>query len=685
MPLTKLQFRPGINREITAYSNEGGWNDCNHIRFRLGFPEKLGGWQKLLPETFLGSCRSLMSWVTLQGERLIGVGTNRQSYYRFADDFFNITPYRSVTAAGDVTFAVVTSTLASGIDATQVTIEVADASTFQTFGVVLIGSEQIRYGGVSGNILQQCERGHNGTTAASHSSGAAAFSSSLRVSDTNHGADTGAFVTFSGAVSLGGTVTAPVLNTEHEITSVVDANDYFITLSVFPNASDTGNGGASVVGSYEINPGPDSALFGTGWGAGVWGRGTWGSGASITVAGANLRIWSQDNFGEDLLACIRDGGIFYWDRSTAGGIRSPARMVELSSLAGSNTAPTIAKQIMVSDQSRHVIAFGCDGQTTIGTQDPLLIRFSDQESLTEWEATATTTAGDLRIGSGSEIVVAIETRQQILIFTDASLHAMQFLGPPFTFGLQELAYNTTIQGPNAAVAVNDTVFWMGRANFYAFTGRVEKLPCTVRDYVFSDLNDAQRTKVFAGVNSAFSEVFWFYPSANSLENNRYVVYNYADNVWYFGEMSRTAWMDRGIEDLPIAAADNLLYRHESGVDADNEVLDSFIESSPFDVADGNNFMFVSRLLPDISFGNSTADDPSVAMTVKMQNNMGGDIAQSNSKTVTQTNTAPVEQFTEQVYMRLRGRSMRFRVESDDLGVSWRLGSSTIDIRPDGRR
>lgn len=685
MPLSKLQFRPGINREVTAYTNEGGWNDCNHIRFRLGFPEKLGGWQKLLTSTFLGTCRSLLSWVTLEGERLIGVGTNRRFYYRFADDFFNITPYRLVTSAGDVTFAAVTSTLAANINSTQVTIEVADASTFAPVGVIQINSEQIRYGSVSGNVLQQCERGHNSTTAASHLSGANVFSSSLLVSDTSHGAETGAFVTFSGAVSLGGAVTATVLNAEYEITSVAGADDYYVTVSVFPNASDTGDGGNAVVGSYEINPGPDAAIYGTGWGAGVWSRGTWGSGASITVAGANLRIWSQDNFGEDLLTCIRDGGIYYWDRSDTANIRQPSRMVELSSLSGSNLAPTIAKQVMVSDQNRHVIVFGCDGEASIGTQDPLLIRFSDQESLTEWEATATTTAGDLRIGSGSEIVVALETRQQILIFTDASLHAMQYLGPPFTFGLQELAYNTTIQGPNAAVAVNDTVFWMGRANFYAFTGRVEKLPCTVRDYVFSDLNDSQRSKVFAGVNTAFSEVFWFYPSANSLENDRYVVFNYGENVWYYGQTGRTAWMDRGIENFPIAAANNLLYQHESGIDADGEAMESFVESSPIDVADGNNFMFVSRVLPDVSFGNSTAEDPAISMTVKMQNAMGSNIVQSNTKTVTQTNTAPVEQFTEQVYMRLRGRSMRFRVDSEDVGVTWRLGSPTIDIRTDGRR
>jgi hypothetical protein len=685
MPLSKLQFRPGINREITAYSNEGGWRDCNLIRFRLGYPEKIGGWAKLTASTFLGTCRSLESWVTLVGERLLGIGTNRRFYYKFGDEFFNITPIRLTTSAGDVTFAVVTSTLSSNITATAVTIELDDASDFPPFGVVKIDSEEIRYSGVLGNILQQCVRGHNSTTPATHTSTTAVYASSLLVSDTGHGAETGAFVTFSGAVSLGGAVTATILNAEYEIVSVQGSDNYFVDISVFPNASDTGDGGASIVGAYEINPGPDSSIFGTGWGAGAWGRGTWGSEANITVAGANMQIWEQDNFGEDLLACIRDGKIYYWDRSATANIRLPNRMVELSSLSGSESAPTIAKQILVSDQDRHVIAFGCDGEFSIGTQDPLLIRFSDQESLTEWRTTTTTTAGELRIGSGSEIVVALETRQQILIFTDASLHAMQYLGPPFTFGLQELAYNTTIQGPNAAVAVNDVVYWMGRANFYAFTGRVEKIPCTVRDYVFNDLNENQRPKIFAGANSAFSEVFWFYPSADSQENNRYVVFNYAENTWYYGELSRTAWIDRGVEVNPLGTSDGYLYQHEVGVDADGVAMDSYIESSPIDVADGNNFMFVSRILPDVSFGSSTATSPNVSMTVKMQNFMGSDFTQTNSKVVEQTATAPVEQFTDQIFMRLRGRTMRFRVQSTDLGVAWRLGSPTIDIRTDGRR
>jgi len=687
MPLAKFQFKPGINREVTPYTNEGGWVDCNHIRFRFGFPEKIGGWRKLVSTTFLGTCRSLFPWVTLSSESLIGVGTNRRLYYQYASDYYNITPIRTTTSAGDVTFADIASTLASGITANQTTITLSDASSFPASGTIKIDSEEIQYNGILGNVLQSCTRGYNGTTATTHTSSTAVFSSALTVSDTSHGAEVGAFVTFSGAVSLGGNMIADVLNAEFEITSVIDANSYFVVTSVYANASDTGDGGASVVGTYEINPGPDSAVFGTGWGAGAWSRGAWNSAATVTVEGAAMRIWSQDQFGEDLLANIRDGAIYYWDRSATANIRAPERAVELSSLSGATTgkAPTIAKQIMVSDQSRHVIAFGCDPEFDIGTQDPLIIRFSDQESLTEWRSLATNSAGELRLGSGSEIITALETRQQILIFTDASLHAMQYLGAPFTFGLQELAYNTTIQGPNAAVTVNDVVYWMGRANFYAFTGRVEKLPCTVRDYVFSDINESQRSKIFAGSNTAFSEVFWFYPSANSNQNDRYVVYNYEEGVWYYGQTGRSAWEDRGVLQNPVAAANNYLYEHEVGMDADGAALSSYIQSAPIDLADGNNYMFISRILPDLSFRNSTATSPQATLTLTTQDAMGGAIAQTTTQGVTQITALPVEQFTDQIHLRLRGRSMQFKIASTATGVQWRLGSPLIDMRQDGRR
>ena len=686
MPLSRLKFEPGIVQDITAYSNTGGWYEGNNVRFRLGFPEKIGGWQKLLSSTYLGSAREMKAWTTLQAERLLSVGTNIKYYYYYSDDFYDITPIRSTTTAGEATFAAISSTLDGNITASQTTITLADASTFPQSGHIKIDSEEISYDGVLGNVLQSCERGHNGTTAATHTSGTAGHSCNLIVTDANHGAIAGAFVTFSDAASLGGDITADVINQEYEITDVPSSGTYYIETDTFSNASDTGNGGSSTVAAYQINPGPDSVIYGTGWGAGTWGRGTWGSAASISAAGDNLRLWSQDNFGEDLLACVRDGGIYYWDRSASGSITSPERMVELSSLAGANTTPTVAKQIMVSDQSRHILAFGCDGEFNPGVQDPLLIRFSSQESLTDWSsASTTTTAGELRIGSGSEIIRAVETRQQILVFTDASLSAVQYLGVPYIFGMQELAYGTTLIGPNAVININDTVYWMGRNQFYGFDGVVRPIECTLLDYVFGNLNEQQRAKVFASSNAEFHEVTWFYPSVSSLENDSYVTYNYKENLWSYGSVGRTGWIDRGAFDYPLGASDNYLYQHELTNDADGSALTAYIESSPIDVSDGENFSFITRILPDVTFDSSTSDSPAVSFTVKMQDAMGGSIAQTSSNNVSQTATSPVEQFTNQIYMRLRGRSMRLRIESDELGVTWRLGVPTIDVRTDGRR
>ena len=438
------------------------------------------------------------------------------------------------------------------------------ASGFPSNGTIKINSEIITYAAVSSNTLTGCTRGVDGTTAAAHTSGDAVTCATIIVTDNSHGALDFDFVTFSGAVTLGDQITADILNQEYQITHVINDNSYqiearevstinSITTSsgldptyVFASASDTGNGGSSIVGAYQINTGLDTSITGTGWGAGTWSRGSWGSSASITVAGQQLQLWSHDNFGEDLLVNVRDNGIYYWDKSS--GLAN--RAVVLSSLAGANATPTIAKQILISDRDRHVIAFGCDPENNPGVQDPLLIRFSDQESLTDWAATATNTAGDLRIGSGSEIITAIETRQQLLVFTDVSLHAMQYLGPPFTFGINSISENITIAGPLAVAAVEDNVFWMGQEEFYVYGGAVQRIPCTVRDYVFTDLNEGQFSKVVASTNTAYSEVWWFYPSASSTECDRYVVYNYQQNIWYYGTLDRTAWMDRDWETDP---------------------------------------------------------------------------------------------------------------------------------------
>ena len=641
MPLTKLQFRPGVNRETTSYTNEGGWFDCDKVRFRFGTPEKIGGWEKQSVNSFLGTARALHPFVALTGESYLGVGTHLKYYLNEGGAYNDITPLRETTAAGAVTFSAT-----------------------------------------------------NG-------------SSTITVTDTNHEALVNDFVTFSGAATLGGVITAAVLNQEYQVSAVVNENTFQIearavaSLSnitiggqytptlIVANSSDTGNGGGSVVGAYQVNTGLDTTVTGTGWGAGTWGRGTWGSAASLTAVGDTLRIWGHDNFGEDLVFNIRDGGIFYWDKSA--NTAPITRAVALSDLAGADaTTPTIAKQVIVSDSDRHILVFGCDPQNNIGVQDPLLIRFSSQGDPTTWESLATNTAGDLRIGSGSQIVTAVETRQQVLVFTDVSLHAMQFLGPPYTFGINEIATNLTIAGPLAAVAVEDNVFWMGREEFYAFGGQVQKLPCSVRSYVFDDFNFSQAEKVTAGVNSSFSEIWWMYPSANSQDNDRYVVYNYQEQVWYYGTLSRSVWVDRGINQFPLAASkDGYLYLHERGADDGSttpaSAISSYIESSQIDIGDGDNFVFMRRLIPDLTFVSSTVSDPQADFILQTRNFPGGQYLQSSTDPVTRTATLPVEQFTEQVNVRLRGRSFAMKIASTNTGVAWRLGSPRIDIRPDGRR
>jgi hypothetical protein len=696
MPLTKLQFRPGINREITSYSNEGGWFDCDKVRFRFGFPEKIGGWLRLSATTFLGTCRALHPWVALDGSRYLGVGTHLKYYINEGGGYSDITPIRDTTAAGDVTFVAAANTLSAGISAVQTIIPLTSSTGFPPSGLIQIGSEQIRYATVTGNDLEGVTRGVNGTIPAAHLSAAAVDCATLTVSDTAHGALDNDFVTFSGAVSLGSQITADVLNQEYQIISIVDVDSYLIearavasipsiTTSgglaptpVFADSSDTGDGGAAVVGAYQINTGLDTTITGNGWGAGTWGRGTWGSGASLLVSGSQLRIWSHDNFGEDLLFNVRDGGIYYWDKSSG----TTARGVALSSLSGASSTPTVAKQIMVSDTDRHVIAFGCDSEASPGVQDPLLIRFSSQESLTDWAAQATNTAGELRLGSGSQIVTAAETRQQILVFTDTSLYAMQYLGPPFTFGVQLISENITMGGPLTAMAVDDQVFWMGLSEFYVYNGAVQRLPCSVRDYVFEDMNLAQMEKVTAGLNSENSEIWWFYPSAASDENDRYVIYNYMEQAWYYGTLARTAWLDRGIEEFPIAAApDHYLYNHEFGFDDGStspaSAINAFVSSSPLDLADGQQFTFVRRLLPDVSFRNSSAPVPSIDITTRVRNFTGASFLS--------TTTSEIGAATDQVHLRLRGRQVSIEVASDETGVAWRLGSLRYDLQPDGRR
>jgi len=704
MPLTKLQFQPGINRETTSYTNEGGWFDMDKVRFRFGFPEKIGGWEKISATYFLGTCRSIHPWVALDGSRYLGIGTHLKYYINEGGGYNDITPIRETTAAGDVTFTANANTLSADVEIGDETISLTSSTGFPESGIIKINDEIISYAALSGNDLTGCVRGIEDTDEAAHTSGDAVLCSTLIVTNADHDAEVDDFVTLSGAVSLGGNITADVLNQEYQISVIIDTNTYQINARtaeslanittttgysptlVFATTSDSGSGGSATVGAYQINTGLDTAIVGNGWGAGTWSRGAWGSGSSITAGNLELRIWSHDNFGEDLLLNPRDGGINYWDKTNG----TSTRAVNITSLSGSTNAPQVAKQVMVSDRDRHVIAFGCDPELGGGVQDPLLIRFSDQESLTDWSATANNSAGDLRIGSGSEIIAAVETRQQILVFTDVSLHAMQYLGPPFTFGINTVSENITIAGPNAAASVEDNVFWMGAEEFYVYGGTVQRIPCTVRDYVFSDFNTDQSQKVYAATNTAFSEIWWFYPSASSSENDRYVVYNYQQQLWYYGSINRTAWLDRGVEADPIAAStDHALYFHEVGFDDGSyspvAAISSYIESSQMDIGDGDQFVFLRRMIPDLTFRSSTAETPTATFTLKARNFPGGNYLQTNSKTVEKTASVPVEQFTDQVHVRLRGRSFAFRIESDQVGTGWRLGSPRVDIQPDGRR
>ena len=630
MPLTKLQFKPGINRDITSYSNEGGWVDCDKVRFRQGFPEVIGGWEKYSSETYIGTVRGLINWTALDGSNFLGLGTESKYYVEQGQQFYDVTPIRSTTTNG-ITFA------------------------------------------------------------------ATDGSSVITATDSNHGALQGDFVTISGAVSLGGLITAAVLNQEYQIDSVPTTNTYTITAkdttgaTVTANASDSGNGGSGVDGVYQLNSGLNTGVGGTGWGAGTWGRGTWGSAAAQTVA-TELRIWTHDNFGEDLLINPRDAGIFYWDKSD--GLTSRAVEVNTTNFVNALEPPVFAKQVLVSDVDRHVIVFGTN--PVFGTeQDPLLIRFSSQESLTDWLPTASNSAGDLRIGSGSEFVTAVETKREIVVITDSSVHSMQFIGDPFVFGIQPIASNITIMGPNSAIAVEDAVFWMGRQTFYLYDGKTQQLPCTVKERVFFDFDYDQADKVYAGINSEFSEVIWFYPSkTNSLanggtgENDRYVIFNYGENSWYYGNLGRSAFLDRGIRDFPIGAADNYLYNHELGYNDDGSAMVSTIESSPIDIADGDNFTFINRLIPDFTFNGSTTSSPTVNVTLQTNNFPGQNYLQSEISQVDRTatsTTVPFEQFTNKADVRLRGRAFSIKVDCATEGVRWRLGSPRVGIRQDGRR
>jgi hypothetical protein len=737
MTLAKLVFKPGVNRETTSYANEGGWFDCDKVRFRDGLPEKIGGWTKVGGNSFLGSCRALHSWRSINLSNYLGVGTSVKYYIEEGEGYSDITPLRNVTPTVRDIAINVYGTAATGLVG-EVEAEPTSPTITGSAGVGQAGSvfvavdggavaqvSGVQAAGAVGDVTIVFSADNVPVTGVGATSAVGAVntvttsvafdseldfvatdgSSTLAVTDLDHGAVEGDFVTFSGAEGLGGNITADVLNQEYRVDSVIDEDNYTIIARevalvqsitidgqytptpVLANSSDTGTGGGSTIAAYQINVGVDTTVTGNGWGAGTWGRGAWGSAADINAALDTLRIWTHDNFGEDLVFNVSGGALYYWDASVTNPKSS--RGVRLDTLSGASDVPTVATQVMVSDRDRHVIAFGAN---PIGSsqQDTLLIRFSSQENAANWTPTPTNTAGDLLVGAGSRIVRALETRQQILVFTDASLHGMQFLGPPFTFGLNLLSDNITIAGLNAVATAQDTVFWMGRNEFFFFDGTVRSLPCTVKDYVFSDFNEGQVDKVYCSTNTSFSEVWWFYPSAASDNIDRYVCFNYVSGVWTYGTLARTAWADVGVLENPIAAGpDGYLYYHEDGFDDGStspaSAITAFIESSQVDIGEGDNYTFVSRLIPDITFRNSSAVSPSATFTLKARNYPGGAYLQNDASSVVKSASVPVEQFTVQNNVRLRGRSIALRVESNTVGVGWRLGAPRIDVRPDGRR
>ena len=629
MPLQKLLFKPGINKEATDYASEGGWVNSNLVRFRKGLPEKIGGWVKASTNTFKATGRALHAWVDLQGTKYLGLGTTWKYYVVDGSSFNDVTPIRSTTAAGDVTFAAT-----------------------------------------------------NG-------------SSTITVTDTGHGAVANDFVTFSAAASLGGNITAAVLNQEYQIVTVT-TNTYTIVAKdtsgteVSANSSDTGNGGSNTVGTYQINVGLDVYVPSTGWGSDYWGAGTWGS-VSPLDASNQLRLWSHDNFGEDLVMNARGAGIFYWDETN--GVET--RAVALSALSGANLTPTLALQVMVSDVDRHVICFGADpindsGTARTGAIDPMFIAWSDQENVEQWEPLSTNTAGSFRLSAGSAIVGAVRARQETLIWTDTSLYSMTFVGQPFTFSINLVNEGVGLVGPNAMINTPKGVFWMDKKGFYAYSGSIQQLPCTVDNYVFSDLNQTQSYQIFGFVNKAFDEVGWFYCSADSNVIDRYVTYNYEENIWMIGNLSRTCWLDEGIFSDPKATYTTnhtgYLFNHETGNDDDGSAMTNvFIESADFDLGEGDQYQFISRIIPDVKFtgsGTTGADGQTVDIVLKRRNFPGEELTTAVTSACTSVTT--------KIDTRARGRQAVLRVQSNDTntndtGMGFRLGATRIDIKPDGMR
>lgn len=638
MPFQKLQFKPGVNRDQTNYTNEGGWYECDKIRFRSGMPEKIGGWLKATPNYILGTCRQMFGWITSYADNFLALGTNKKAYIEVGGYFYDITPLRETTAAGDVTF---TAT--------------------------------------------------NG-------------SSTITVLDTAFGSSAGDYVTFSGAVSLGGNITAAVLNQNYEIATTINNDAYTIIArspttgaAVTANASDSGSGGTLTVGAYQIAVGAPGGTYGYGFGTGAWNDNYgWGL-ASPDPVFIEQQDWWFDQFDNDLVMNIRNGPVYYWERGSLStpesSLSTPATLLSALTINGvaPQSVPNRVMQALVSQNDKHLLAFGCQPYAGSATDfDPLLIRWATQDQPNVWNPLVTNTAGFLRVARGSQIVRAIPTKQEILVFTEATLNSLQFLGTNDVFSLQEIGDNLSIMGPRAAIVVNNMTFWMGHDKFYVYTGRVETLPCTLRNHVFNDINFDQAPQIIAGTNEGWNEVWWMYPSANSNYNNKYVIYNHLERIWYYGTIERTAWLDSPLREYPQAIyTDNTtqigyLLDHERGTNDDTAAMTAYIQSSDFDIADGDQFMLTRRIIPDLNFEGSTATSPEASFIIRPRN-FPGSAYQTNTSNTQRVIETTIDQFTDQVFVRARARQLALKIQSTGLNTQWQLGSPRLDGRPDGRR
>jgi len=781
MPLQKLQFRPGVNREGTTLANEGGWYDCDKIRFRSGYPEKIGGWQRdggsaatTEPVTTLvatsglttaatvpsgtgaywGIAKAMWNWINLTGYNLLSVGTNLKYYIQNSSGgaYNDVTPIRltntgtanafttsTTTNSGGYTTVTVTdpgyggqvndfvnivplnTTLNGAIDSSVTSIILTSATGFPATGSIFIDSECITYTGISTNTLTGCTRGTNGTTAASHLTLTAVYAAPNGV----------------------------LINGEYQIVTYVSSSQY--TILVLGTATGSSTPAVSATFNYQLTTGNTTFTYGTGWGVGGWGGATtgytstgWGSPAPAGLGiGVQLRLWSQSNYGEDLVFNPRGAAMYYWANNSNPNIYDRGQIIKAGTAVATKsgsftpdaTCPSVANFVLVSDASRFTFAFGCNDPTGVyatTAQDPMQVRWSDQNTLVTWIPAITNQAGGIRLSHGSTIITAIQTRQEILVLTDSAIYGFQYLGAPYVWGSQILADNISVASPNAVSTVNNVTYWMGTDKFYMYSGRVETLPCALRQYIYGNINLQESYQIHSGTNEGYNEVWWFYPSQTGTtstgENgigtagnpnvliDRYVIYNHLERTWYYGTMNgstvrpRTAWLDSPLRAEPIGAigytannssgvpasyTNGAVVYHETTVD-NNETntpvaIDAYVQSSDFDIGDGHNFGFVWRLIPDITFDGSSSATPTAYFTVRPRQNPGSNYGTSNNPSVESaqsyatTTTYNVQQFTQQVFVRIRGRQMAFKISSSDLGTQWQLGAPRIDVRPDGRR